>query len=79
MLGATIGELPGSGSVRSLRERYRRTLTDRPWKQCACAICRAISIEVVIFRASNRNKRRGIHNLGVYKALVDQPPERKVR
>jgi hypothetical protein len=25
-----------------------------------------VGVEVIIFRASNRNKRRGFHNLGVY-------------
>jgi hypothetical protein len=55
-----------------LRIRYARTLGDRPWKACKCAVCRQVSIEVVIFRASNRNKRRGIHNLGVFKTLVDE-------
>jgi hypothetical protein len=57
--------------IAELRARYERTLRDRPWKRCACAVCRHASIEVVIFRASNRNKRRGIHNLGVFKELVD--------
>src|SRR3546814_10475936 len=63
-----------SRSVAGLRARYERTLADRPWKQCPCAICQSLSIEVVIFRASNRNKRRGIHNLGIYKALIDSLP-----
>jgi queuine/archaeosine tRNA-ribosyltransferase len=49
-----------------LRRRYRHTLEDRPWKECDCAICSKISVEVAIFRSSNRNKRRGIHNLHVY-------------
>jgi hypothetical protein len=49
-----------------LRGRYRRTLAERPWKECGCQICSVISVEVAIFRASNRNKRRGIHNLHVY-------------
>ena len=71
VLGALAEELPGSRQVVELRERYRRTLNDRPWKQCSCAICRELSIEVIIFRASNRNKRRGIHNLQVYKGLID--------
>src|SRR5690606_6587245 len=44
----------------------RRTLEDRPWKQCVCDICRNIGVEVIIFRSSNRNKRRGFHNLGVF-------------
>jgi queuine/archaeosine tRNA-ribosyltransferase len=49
-----------------LRQRYRKTLEEKPWKECDCQICRDISIEVIIFRSSNRNKRRGIHNLHVY-------------
>jgi hypothetical protein len=49
-----------------LRQRYRKTLEARPWKECNCAICSKISVEVAIFRSSNRNKRRGIHNLHVY-------------
>lgn len=43
-----------------------RTLEDRPWKNCGCDICRNVGVEVIIFRSSNRNKRRGFHNLGVY-------------
>jgi hypothetical protein len=48
------------------RSRLQRTLEDRPWKSCTCAICRTAGVEVMIFRGSNRNKRRGFHNLGVY-------------
>ncbi len=44
----------------------QRTLEHRPWKRCKCDICRTIGVEVIIFRSSNRNKRRGFHNLGVY-------------
>lgn len=77
LFGATVEDLPGSTSFENLRERYRRTLSERPWKMCACQICQTLSIEVVIFRASNRNKRRGIHNLGVFKSLVDELPERR--
>jgi hypothetical protein len=44
----------------------RRTLADQPWKHCSCDVCRHIGVEVIIFRSSNRNKRRGFHNLGVY-------------
>lgn len=49
-----------------LRQRYRKTLEEKPWKECNCQICRELSVEVIIFRSSNRNKRRGIHNLHVY-------------
>ena len=45
------------------KEEYRRTLTDRPWAKCPCRACRESGIEVIIFRGSNRNRRRGFHNL----------------
>jgi len=53
-------------AIADARAAMERTLTDKPWKRCSCSICRAVSIEVVIFRGSNRNKRRGFHNLAVY-------------
>lgn len=54
-------------------ERYRETLADRPWAQCRCHVCRQVGIEVVIFRGSNRNRRRGFHNvLNFYRQLVEQ-------
>lgn len=43
-----------------------RTLEKSPWKECHCDVCNSIGVEVIIFRSSNRNKRRGFHNLGVY-------------
>lgn len=52
--------------LQKTRERVQRTLEERPWKKCGCDICRSAGVEVIIFRASNRNKRRGFHNLGVY-------------
>ena len=45
--------------------KYRKTLKDQPWKECQCEICKDIGIHVVIFRGSNRNKRRGFHNINV--------------
>ena len=44
----------------------QRTLEHQPWKHCDCDICRDVGVEVIIFRSSNRNKRRGFHNLAVY-------------
>lgn len=44
----------------------QRTLEHQPWKHCGCDVCRTVGVEVIIFRSSNRNKRRGFHNLGVY-------------
>ena len=49
-----------------VKELVGRTLQDAPWKQCDCDVCRNVGVEVIIFRSSNRNKRRGFHNLGVY-------------
>jgi hypothetical protein len=54
------------GVKRDYESAYRRTLQDRPWKECGCAICRTIGIEVVIFRGNNRNRRRGFHNVRVF-------------
>jgi hypothetical protein len=44
----------------------RRTLSRRPWTHCRCRVCREAGIHTLIFRGSNRNKRRGFHNLAVY-------------
>jgi hypothetical protein len=44
----------------------QRTLDEMPWKQCNCRVCSEAGIDAVIFRGSNRNKRRGFHNLAVY-------------
>ncbi|UCI23516.1 tRNA-guanine transglycosylase DpdA [Mesorhizobium sp. B2-8-5] len=61
-----------SPALLQLAKRYRETLSERPWRQCPCAICAATSVEVIIFRGSNRNKRRGIHNLAVYKNHIER-------
>ena len=49
-----------------------RTLKDRPWEKCKCAICQKVGVEVVIFRGNNRNRRRGFHNLHVYYEHIKQ-------
>jgi len=53
-------------ALAKIRASVQRTLEEAPWKRCSCSICRQIGVEVIIFRGSNRNKRRGFHNLGVY-------------
>jgi hypothetical protein len=45
---------------------YRKVLEDQPWKKCSCEICKALGIEVVIFRSNDRNRRRGFHNTHVF-------------
>lgn len=52
------------------REKYRRTLLQRPWEQCPCEVCRQLGIHVVIFRGTNRNKRRGFHNTWMFYRFV---------
>lgn len=56
--------------------QYRATLTDRPWRDCPCDLCKAIGIEVVIFRGTERNKRRGFHNLYVFEQRLRPQRER---
>jgi hypothetical protein len=48
------------------RRIYHRSLGDRPWESCGCRVCRESGVEALIFRNSNRNKRRGMHNLHVF-------------
>jgi hypothetical protein len=48
------------------RESYIRTLLSQAWTRCECRVCRELGVEVIIFRSSNRNKRRGMHNLHVF-------------
>lgn len=45
---------------------YREVLTDQPWKQCCCDICKTIGYHTIIFRGAERNRRRGFHNLWVF-------------
>jgi hypothetical protein len=49
---------------------YERTLEARPWRGCGCALCERHGIEIVIFRGTERNKRRGFHNLSVLAAKI---------
>jgi hypothetical protein len=66
ILGDGQTALAQEKALESSRARVTRTLQDRPWKNCPCAVCRTVGVEVIIFRGSNRNKRRGFHNLSVY-------------
>lgn len=57
---------------KSYATEYERTLNDRPWQSCACALCRHDGIEIAIFRGTERNKRRGFHNLAVFRGRLDR-------
>jgi hypothetical protein len=45
---------------------YREVLTDRPWRACACEVCRSLGHHVIVFRGAERNRRRGFHNVWVF-------------
>jgi hypothetical protein len=59
-----------TGGKKNYSSLYRDTLGDRPWEACDCTICRALGVEVVVFRGTERNKRRGFHNLHVLNRKV---------
>ena len=64
-LNAVIGydeQLLRSSETKSMRKKYERTLREKPWLKCSCGFCQQLGIQVLIFRGSNRNKRRGTHN-----------------
>ncbi len=72
----------GRGPVGSKRQTYARTLEARPWTRCPCEVCSSIGVDVIIFRGSERNKRRGFHNLYVlygrlHKELAQLKPNRR--
>jgi uncharacterized protein YjiS (DUF1127 family) len=49
--------------LRLLRERYTRTLKDRPWESCSCPVCKEVGVDVIIFREGWRNGSRAHHNV----------------
>lgn len=65
-----------SEDAEAYREQYARSLRERPWEHCGCTVCRQVGIDVLIFRGSNRNKRRGAHNTAMLFKSVCQRSER---
>ena len=63
-----------SPKKKSYMPAYRRTLEDAPWGKCPCRLCETYRIEMVIFRGTERNKRRGFHNLSVLAAKMHALP-----
>lgn len=76
---STYNALVGDPKDRS--EQYLTTLEARPWKECTCTVCKEIGVEVIMFRGSDRNKRRGFHNLSVFAQRLSRdlagPPSRR--
>jgi hypothetical protein len=58
--------------LKSYEDAYEDILVDSPWKSCPCSICTKAGINVVLFRGSERNKRRGFHNLYVFRRRLDR-------
>ena len=58
---------------------YREVLNDRPWTACPCEVCQSIGIQVILFRGTERNKRRGFHNLGVFFTRIQNELGRPVQ
>ena len=48
------------------RALYAESLEARPWRDCRVRHLRDSGIDVILFRGSERNKRRGFHNLHVF-------------
>lgn len=73
-------EKVAGGSKKSYLEAYERTLVAAPWDECRCRLCRTHGIEIAIFRGTERNKRRGFHNLTVLankvSTIADRSPSR---
>jgi hypothetical protein len=62
----TENDARNEARLKLLRVEYAKTLGDRPWEACGCRVCRDSGVEALIFRSSNRNKRRGMHNLKIF-------------
>lgn len=56
-------------------EAYREVLRDRPWEHCSCNVCRHLGYHAILFRGSERNRRRGFHNLWVFYRRLHQELE----
>lgn len=64
------------GSKKSYLPAYEQTLVAAPWSDCRCRLCRMHGIEIAIFRGTERNKRRGFHNLTVLARKVSALADR---
>jgi hypothetical protein len=54
---------------------YREILEESPWRKCFCGICAQVGIDVIIFRGSERNKRRGFHNIYAFRQRLNRELE----
>ena len=57
--------------------QHRELLEAAPWKTCDCGICQKVGIQICVFRGTERNKRRGFHNLCVFSKRLTNTLENK--
>lgn len=57
---------------RDRSDAYRAVLDAQPWRDCDCEVCSQAGIHVMIFRGTERNKRRGFHNLYVFAKRLER-------
>jgi hypothetical protein len=57
---------------RDYSQAYQTILEQAPWKHCPCGICERAGIDVAIFRGSERNKRRGFHNVYAFRQRLNR-------
>ena len=55
-----------------LKQRYLRTLQDRPWETCSCPMCKKNMVDVIIFREGWRNGARAYHNVRQFYLELDR-------
>jgi len=53
-------------------EKYRDILSSKYWQKCQCEVCQSVKVETIIFRNSNRNRRRGFHNLWQFQRELEE-------
>ncbi|MGJ0287399.1 tRNA-guanine transglycosylase DpdA [Aliarcobacter cryaerophilus] len=53
-------------------QRYKDILSSKYWQKCQCEVCQNAKIETIIFRNSNRNRRRGFHNLWQFQRELEE-------
>lgn len=58
--------------VEKHRVLYREVLMDTPWRTCPCDVCKALGYHVILFRGAERNRRRGFHNLWMFRRQLER-------
>lgn len=57
---------------RNRSDAYKAVLDAAPWKDCDCDVCADAGIQVIVFRGTERNKRRGFHNLHMFAKRLER-------